>query len=60
MKDVEYVIHSASPFPSVKPKNADDLIRPAVEGTESILEAAIRQGVKKVVLTSSIASVFAG
>ncbi|KAL4436198.1 hypothetical protein ABPG74_018182 [Tetrahymena malaccensis] len=60
MKDVDYVIHTASPFPQTVPKNENDLIKPAVQGTEAVFEAAIKHGVKKIVMTSSIASVFTG
>ncbi|EAS07176.1 cinnamoyl-CoA reductase (macronuclear) [Tetrahymena thermophila SB210] len=60
MKDVDYVVHTASPFPQTVPKNEDELIIPAVQGTEAIFEAALKHGVKKIVMTSSIASVFTG
>jgi dihydroflavonol-4-reductase len=33
MKDIDFVIHLASPFPSKTPKNEFEVIRPAVEGT---------------------------
>jgi dihydroflavonol-4-reductase len=36
------------------------LIRPATEGVENVLNAVIKYKVKKVVLTSSVASVYAG
>ena len=54
LKDCTYVIHTASPFPEVSPKHEDDLIKPAVEGTISVIKAAQETGtVKRVVLTSS-------
>ena len=52
----DYVIHTASPFPDGLPKNEDDLIRPACEGTLRVLKAAHAAGVRRVVLTSSIAA----
>lgn len=52
----DYVIHTASPFPAVAPKNAADVIRPAREGTMSVLRAASRAQTKRVVLTSSVAA----
>jgi len=51
------VIHTASPFPFSYPKYETDLIRPAVEGTMSVLKACYENKVKKVVITSSIAAI---
>jgi dihydroflavonol-4-reductase len=51
------LVHMASPFPMEQPKDADDLIRPAVEGTRRALGAAAAAGVRRVVLTSSVAAV---
>jgi nucleoside-diphosphate-sugar epimerase len=56
----DYVMHVASPFPNETPKSEDDLIRPAVDGTLRVLRAAADAGVKRVVLTSSIAAVSSG
>lgn len=56
----DYVLHVASPFPAVQPKNEDDLIVPAREGTLRILRAARDAGVKRVVLTSSFAAIAYG
>jgi len=53
-------MHVASPFPAKEPKNEMDLIRPAREGTLNVLEAALANGVKKVIVTSSIAAVMYG
>jgi nucleoside-diphosphate-sugar epimerase len=53
----DYVLHVASPFPERIPKNADDLIVPAREGTLRVLRAARDAGVKRVVLTSSFAAI---
>lgn len=55
-----YVMHVASPFPPKPPKNNDELIKPAVKGTRDVLLAAIRNNVKKVVVTSSVAAILAG
>lgn len=52
----DYVIHTASPFPAVAPKNAAEVIRPAREGTTRVLRAAARAQIKRVVLTSSVAA----
>jgi nucleoside-diphosphate-sugar epimerase len=53
----DYVLHVASPFPANVPRNADDLIAPAREGTLRVLRAARDAGVKRVVLTSSFAAI---
>lgn len=55
-----YVLHVASPIPRVPPKDEDELIGPAREGTLRVLRAAQRVGVKRVVLTSSTAAVIYG
>ncbi len=52
-----YVLHTASPFPIEQPRDRDDLVRPAREGTLRVLEAATKAGVKRVVLTSSTVAV---
>lgn len=56
----DYVMHVASPFPVGVPKSDDELVRPAVDGTLRVLRAAVDAGVKRVVLTSSIASIVSG
>jgi dihydroflavonol-4-reductase len=53
----QYVLHVASPFPLGNPADPDELIRPAVQGTLRVLRASAESGVKRVVLTSSIAAV---
>ena len=50
-------MHTASPFPIREPKNPDDLIRPAVEGTVRALHAARSEGVGRVIMTSSTVAV---
>ena len=51
------VVHTASPFPIAQPKDPGDLIRPAVEGTERVLNAAASAGVTRIVLTSSTVAI---
>lgn len=59
VKDCEYVIHVASPFPSTAPKNEDEVIVPAVEGAKNVLEACSKSGsVKRVVMTSSLVAIY--
>lgn len=53
----EYVLHVASPFPPTQPKDPDDLIVPAREGTLRVLRASLAAGVKRIVVTSSIAAI---
>lgn len=52
------VMHIASPYVTAKVTDESALIRPAVDGTTSILKACIKHKVKRVVVTSSIAAVF--
>eukprot|EP00831_Metopus_contortus_P082961 TRINITY_DN908_c0_g1_i1.p1 TRINITY_DN908_c0_g1~~TRINITY_DN908_c0_g1_i1.p1 ORF type:complete len:392 (-),score=78.53 TRINITY_DN908_c0_g1_i1:124-1299(-) len=48
------IIHPASPFPLMMPEDESLLIKPAVEGTLQILNAAAKSGtVRSVVITSS-------
>lgn len=54
---VDILIHTASPYPIAKPKKADDLIIPAVNGTLAAMKGAERHGVKRVVVTSSFAAI---
>lgn len=54
---VEEVHHVASPIPSAQPKDPDELIIPAREGTLRVLKAAWDAGARRVVLTSSFAAV---
>src|SRR6476619_1601303 len=53
----EYVLHVASPFPPAQPKDPDELIVPARDGALRVLRASLDAGVKRVVLTSSVAAV---
>jgi dihydroflavonol-4-reductase len=56
----DYVLHVASPFPPQQPKDPDELIVPAREGTLRVLRAALEAGAKRVVVTSSVAAVRGG
>ncbi|QRY55998.1 SDR family oxidoreductase [Sphingobacterium siyangense] len=53
----DYVLHVASPFVAEQPKDENELIIPAKEGTLRALRAANKAGVKRVVLTSSFAAI---
>jgi len=54
MEGCEFVLHVASPFINIEPKDESEFIKPAVEGTMRALKSAKKAGVKRVVLTSSI------
>ena len=56
MEGCEFVLHVASPFINIEPKDENEYIRPAVDGTMRALKAAKKAGVKRVVLTSSMVS----
>lgn len=59
VKDCTFVLHTASPFPNKAPKDENEIISPAVNGTLNVLKACLQPGlnIKKVVLTSSVAAV---
>ena len=54
MNDCDFVLHVASPYVSYQPKDENELIKPAVEGTSRVLKFAKKFGVKRVVVTSSV------
>jgi nucleoside-diphosphate-sugar epimerase len=56
----DYVLHVASPVPTVMPRRADSIIVPARDGTLRVLKAAKAAGVKRVVVTSSMAAIAYG
>ena len=61
VKGCKYVLHLASPVPAGVPKNPDEVIRPAIDGTLNVLSACAESGgIKRVVVTSSLASVSCG
>jgi len=60
MRECTSVLHVASPFVLAEPKNEDELITPAVEGTRRVISAAVRAGIRRLVLTSSTLSMIAG
>ena len=56
----DYVLHVASPIPPSVPKHEDELIVPARDGALRVLKASRDAGVKRVVLTSSMAAIAYG
>jgi dihydroflavonol-4-reductase len=57
MAGVNAVMHVATIIRGDEPKDSSVVIRPAVEGTERVLRMAHDAGIKRVILTSSIATV---
>ena len=57
MSGVDVLMHTASPLPMAQPRDENELVRPAVDGTLRALRAAHAAGIRRVVLTSSSAAV---
>ena len=55
-----FLAHTASPFVIQMPADKMELIRPAIEGTERALNAGLKAGVERIVLTSSMAAIAYG
>jgi dihydroflavonol-4-reductase len=60
MEGCDFVLHIASPFVVKVPKDENELIKPAVEGTLRVLRSAKKAGVRRVVLTSSTVAMHGG
>ena len=60
MGGCSHVAHLASPLPADKPKHEDDLIIPAREGALRALRFAKAAGIKRFVMTSSVAAISYG
>jgi nucleoside-diphosphate-sugar epimerase len=60
VRGADFVLHVASPIPPGVPKHEDELIAPARDGALRVLKAARDAGVKRVVLTSSMAAIAYG
>ena len=50
-----YVVHTASPFYFGCPE--EELVKPAVEGTTAVMKACSQHGVRRCVITSSVAAI---
>ena len=57
LKGCDYLFHLASPVFVKPPEDENLVLKPAIEGTKNVLEAAVLNKIKKVVVTSSIAAV---
>ncbi|MEJ6710424.1 MAG: aldehyde reductase [Amylibacter sp.] len=58
LQNCQALMHIASPFPMEQPEDEQVLIKPAVEGTLRALKAAQKAGVERIILTSSIVSIY--
>lgn len=57
MVNCNFVLHIASPLPTVEPEDDREVIDPARDGALRVLRSARDAGVKRVVLTSSFAAI---
>lgn len=57
MEGVDVLMHTASPFPMVQPKDENEVIGPAVDGALRALKAAHAAGIARVIMTSSTAAI---
>ncbi|TDL15600.1 NAD-P-binding protein [Rickenella mellea] len=58
IKGVQYIAHTASPFTYDFKDNETDMLKPAIEGTKIIMEAAKKEpSVEHVVITSSFTAI---
>jgi len=60
MKGCDGVFHMASPFPMKMPSDPQSVIKPAVDGTLRVLDAANNAGIRRAVLTSSMVAMCYG
>lgn len=60
MAGIRYLLHTASPFVLAMPEDRNELIGPALAGTERALKTALKADVERVVLTSSMAAIAYG
>ncbi len=57
-RECAFVIHTASPYVINVRDPENDLVKPALEGTAAVMEAAAAAGtIKRIVLTSSVAAI---
>ena len=56
---VRYVFHVAADY-RLWARNPDDIMRANIEGTRTVMEAALAHGVERIVYTSSVATLRAG
>ena len=59
LRGCRYLVHAAADY-RLWAKNPDDLIETNVGGTEALMRAALREGVERIVYTSSVATLQPG
>jgi nucleoside-diphosphate-sugar epimerase len=57
LRGVDAMFHTATVIRADEPRDASVVVRPAVEGTERVLRLAKQAGIRRVIITSSIATV---
>jgi len=57
LKDINAVIHVASPFTGSVTDPKKDMLDPAIEGTLNVVRSAHKAGVKRIIITSSFVAV---
>jgi dihydroflavonol-4-reductase len=60
VRGCDFVMHVASPLPPEAPKNEEEVIGPARDGTLRVLRAARDASVKRVVMTSTCGAIYYG
>ena len=60
VRGCDFVIHTASPYPAENPKDENEIIIPARDGTLRALKSAQIEGIKRVVMLSTIGAIFDG
>lgn len=57
MEGADAVLHLATYVPAKEPKDPQDVIRPALEGTERVFKFAHKANISRIIMTSSIAAI---
>ncbi|HHG89161.1 MAG TPA: NAD-dependent epimerase/dehydratase family protein [Devosia sp.] len=57
MLGADGVMHVATVVPMKEPRDRDEVIRPAIEGTQRVLRFAHGAGISRIIMTSSIAAI---
>ena len=59
-KGVDAVLHVAASLPRNQPKKEEELIEPTLKGVENVFNGCLANGVKRIILTSSMLCFFSG